>query len=117
MLFTRQPFLIPKSLYTRLPCIKYKSAIHTAAVSRAKCFYTRLPFIQYKNVIYTAAVFHEKRFIYIAAEISRDLLISCFALYDAKRKSASVWKFSFNSSAWGATYSALVVIRSTTNSI
>ena len=42
-LFSRQPFPMPKSLYTRLPCIKYK------------------------NVIYTAAVFHSKRFIYTAA--------------------------------------------------
>ena len=67
VLFTRQPFLIPKSLYTRLPCIKYKTAIYTAAVSQAKCFYTRLPFIQYKIVIYTAAIFHEKLIIYTDA--------------------------------------------------
>ena len=38
VLFTRQPFLIPKKLYTRLPCIKYKNAIYTAAVSHAKWF-------------------------------------------------------------------------------
>ena len=35
---------MPKSLYTRLPCIKYKSIIYTAAVSHSKRF------------IYTAAV-------------------------------------------------------------
>ena len=44
VLFTRQPFLIPKSLYTRLPCINHKSAIYTAAVSHVKMF------------LYTAAV-------------------------------------------------------------
>ena len=64
VLFTRQPFFIPKGLYTRLPCIKYKSAIYTAAVSHAKRYflwqriYTRLPggspYI--KIVIYTAAL-------------------------------------------------------------
>ena len=67
VLFTRQPFIIPKGLYTRLPCINYKSAIYTAAVSYAKMIYTRLPFFQNKSVIYTAAVFHAKRFIYTPA--------------------------------------------------
>ena len=43
-LFSRQPFPVPKSLYTRLSCIKYKSAIYTAAVSYIK------------RAIYTAAV-------------------------------------------------------------
>ena len=43
-LFSRQPFPMPKLLYTRLPCIKYKSVIYTAAVSHTK------------NFIYTAAV-------------------------------------------------------------
>ena len=43
-LFSRQPFPMPKSLYTRLPCIKYKSVIYTAAISHTKRF------------IYTAAV-------------------------------------------------------------
>ena len=43
-LFSRQPFSMPKSLYTRLPCIKYKGVIYTAAVSHTKIF------------IYTAAV-------------------------------------------------------------
>ena len=43
VLFTRQPFIIPKGLYTLLPCMKYKvpkykSAIYTAAVSHAKIF-------------------------------------------------------------------------------
>ena len=65
VLFARQPFLIPKSLYTRLPCIKYKSAIDTAAVSHAKLFFihgcrsssikalfTRQPFSM-KKVLYT----------------------------------------------------------------
>ena len=40
----------------------------------------------------------------------RALLIPCVTLYYAKRKSASVWKLSFNSSVRGATYSAFVVI-------
>ena len=62
VLFTRQPFLIPKSLYTWLPCIKYKSAIYTAAVSHANMFSTRLPCIKYKSAIYTAAVSHAKSF-------------------------------------------------------
>ena len=44
VLFTRQPILIPKSLYIRLPCMKYKIAIYLAAVSHAKRF------------LYTAAV-------------------------------------------------------------
>ena len=35
----------PKGFYTRLPCIKYKSPIYTAAVSHAKRF------------LYTAAVY------------------------------------------------------------
>ena len=43
-LFSRQPFPMPKGLYTRLLCIHYKSVIYTAAVSHAKRF------------IYTAAV-------------------------------------------------------------
>ena len=38
VLFTQQPLLIPKGSYTRLSCIKYKSAIYTAAVSHAKIF-------------------------------------------------------------------------------
>ena len=37
-LFTRQPFPIPKALYTRLPCIQYKIVIYTAAVSHIKLF-------------------------------------------------------------------------------
>ena len=37
-LFSRQPFPIPKSLYTRLPCIQYKIVIYTAAVSHIKLF-------------------------------------------------------------------------------
>ena len=48
-LFSRQPFPMPKSLYTRLPCIKYKSAIYTAAVSHDKRF------------SYTAAVHQVKK--------------------------------------------------------
>ena len=44
VLFTRQPILIQKSLYIRLPCMKYKIAIYLAAVSHAKRF------------LYTAAV-------------------------------------------------------------
>ena len=43
-LFSRQQFPMPKRLYTRLPCIKYKSVIYTAAVFHTKGF------------IYTAAV-------------------------------------------------------------
>ena len=43
-LFSRQPFPMSKSLYTRVPCIKYKSVINTAAVYHTKRF------------IYTAAV-------------------------------------------------------------
>ena len=43
-LLSRQQFLMPKSLYTRLQCIKYKSVIYTTAVSHTKKF------------IYTAAV-------------------------------------------------------------
>ena len=38
VLLTRQPFLKPKGLYTRLPCIKYKSAIYTTGVPHAKRF-------------------------------------------------------------------------------
>ena len=68
VLFTRQPFLIPKGLYTRLPCIKYKSTavgthpiqndyshiscfpchkvyIHGCRVSRIKVLFTRQPFL------------------------------------------------------------------------
>ena len=37
-LFTRQPFPIPKALYTRLPCIQYRIVIYTAAVSHIKLF-------------------------------------------------------------------------------
>ena len=82
VLFTRQSFLIPKCLLTRLPCIKYKSAIYTAAVSHVrrflssikvlftrqsflipKCLLTRLLCIKYKSAIYTAAVSHVRRFL------------------------------------------------------
>ena len=76
---------MPKSLYTRMPCIKFKSVIITAAVLIPKCLYTRLPcikykrvtqqpllipkclytrllFIKYKNAICTAAVSHAQGF-------------------------------------------------------
>ena len=45
-LFSRQPLPMPKSLYTRLPCIKFKIVIYTAAVSHTKKFIH----------VYTAAV-------------------------------------------------------------
>ena len=60
VLYTWQPFLIPKGLYTWLSCMKYKSAIYKAAVFHAKRFYSGLSFIQYKSLIYTVAVFHAK---------------------------------------------------------
>ena len=57
VLYTRQPFLIPKSLYTRLPCIKYKKRylhgsrfscqmvfIHGGRSSSIKALFTRPPF-------------------------------------------------------------------------
>ena len=69
VLFTRQPFLIPKGLYTRLPCIKYKNAIYTAAVSHAKWFLHTAAVhpVYFLNVIYTASVFNEKLIINTAA--------------------------------------------------
>ena len=66
-LFSWQPFPMSKRLYTRLPCIKYKSVIYTAAVSHTKNLYTRLPCIMYKHAISTAAVSHAKWFLYTAA--------------------------------------------------
>ena len=53
-----------KKLYTRLPCIKYKSVNYTTAVSHPKSSYTRLPCIKYKSDIYTATVSHAKCFIH-----------------------------------------------------
>ena len=38
MLYTRQPFLIPKGLHTRLSCIKYKSYSHGSCFSCQKVF-------------------------------------------------------------------------------
>ena len=37
-LFSQQLFPMPETLYTWLPCIKYKSVIDTAAVSHTKRF-------------------------------------------------------------------------------
>ena len=63
VLFTQQPFLIPKGLYTRLPCIKYKTAVFTRQPFLIpKGLYTRLPCIKYKSGIYNASVSHTKRF-------------------------------------------------------
>ena len=109
-LFTRQPFTMPKALYTRLPCIQYKivifhggrlpcqkSYIHGCRASSIqllftrqpftmpKELYTRLPCIQYKIVIYTAAVFHDKKFIYTAAVHPVKSIVYTAAFFHAKR--------------------------------
>ena len=61
-LFSRQPFPMPKGLYTRLPCIKYKSVIYTAAVSHTKKFiYTAAVHKVYKRYLH-GSVSHAKRF-------------------------------------------------------
>ena len=46
-LFTRQPFCIPEGLYTRLSCIKYKSAIYVGcSINTRKDFIECLPLQQ-----------------------------------------------------------------------
>ena len=48
-------------------------------------FYTRLPFIKYKSVVYTAAVFHAKRYIYEGCPRSSwttDVTLSFFGRFD-----------------------------------
>ena len=62
VLSTRQPFLIPKGFYTRLPFIKFKNVIHTAAVFHARVLYTLLQCFQYEmdTCNYTAVVPNKK---------------------------------------------------------
>ena len=63
MLFTRQTFLIPNGLYTRLPCIKYKSAIFTAAVSHAKMYIYNIRYIHGCRLSSIKALFTRRRFL------------------------------------------------------